>query len=238
MTILSFKYSVLWHFEFSPTKCCVIICGKDTNPRINVTMLDHNIQVSACENHLGLILANSNQAELEYFLKRIHQCKSILYATKAIGSRNVPVTPVVASKLYNDVCIPKLLYGCEVMNVGESCLDKLEDFHLHAAKNVQNLPDAAANPACLATLGWSPISSLIDMMRLMFLWRMLLLPVSNIYKKLFIKKLICVVSNNSANAVGPDCNLISVCKKYDVLDFVLKAVTTGEYVTISEWKER
>ena len=124
------------------------------------------------------------------------------------------------------------------MDVCTNSLDKLEEFHIHAAKNVQNLPDAAANPACLATLGWSPISSLIDMMRLMFLWRMLLLPMNNIYKVLLIKKLICIVSKENCKASGPVCNIVSICKKYDVLDYVVNAVTTGEYITISEWKRK
>ena len=62
------------------------------------------------------------------------------------------------------MCIPKLLYGCEIMNVKNKCIDKLSDFHCHAAKNLQGLPDCAANLASLATIGWSPnVSATNDM---------------------------------------------------------------------------
>jgi hypothetical protein len=108
----------------------------------------------------------------------------VLYSIKGIGSRRVPVTPVTASKLYWSVCVPKLTYGFEVMDVKSSSLETVETFHYHAAKTIQGLPAQAVNIGSLAaTLGWQSIDMHIDYRRLMFMWRVLLLPMSSIYAK-------------------------------------------------------
>jgi len=196
------------------------------------------IEVTNCENHLGLALANDAKAEEKNVVSRISQCKAILYSIKAIGSQRVPVTPVTSSKLYNDVCVPKLLYGCEIMNIGSNCQDKLEEFHCHAAKNLQGLPDVAANPASLASIGWNSITTLIDTMRLMFLWRILLLPMTCLYKVLLIRRIVTLTVNDEIKGMGPTHNWLMLCKKYNVLDIVINAISSGEYMCISEWKRK
>ena len=62
--------------------------------------------------------------------------------------------PVTASKLYWNVCIPKLTYGFEVMDINSQSMEKLVTFHYHAAKCVQGLPDQAVNIGTLALVGW------------------------------------------------------------------------------------
>ncbi len=52
------------------------------------------------ENHLGIGFCTNKKSEISYIGKRISKCKSIVYATQAIGSEHVPMLPVTASKLY------------------------------------------------------------------------------------------------------------------------------------------
>ena len=79
---------------------------------------------------------------------------NMLYATQSIGSRMVLVTPIAASKLYWGACIPKLLYGLEVVNVCENSMLELETFHCDAAKHCQGLTHNTSNYGALVIAGW------------------------------------------------------------------------------------
>ena len=233
---IAYRYSRKWRFQFSPTKCKVVIFGSDSNPRLKVKMGSSELEISNCEKHLGVALANSDKHEETFIEGRIKSCKSILYGIKAIGSKRVPVTPVISSKLYNSVCIPKLLYGVEVMNVSEGSLDKVTTFHCHAAKNLQGLPDQAVNCGSLATIGWPSISCIIDKLRLLFLCRLLALPMTNIYKVLIIRRIISIVYNPGTAHVGPTSTMLKLCNKYGILTIVLDCINTGCYLSMAEWK--
>ena len=156
---------------------------------------------------------------------------------KAIGSKRTPVTPVVSSKLYSSVCVPKLLYGCEIMKISQGSLTKLEDFHIQAAKGFQGLPDHAINCGSLATIGWLSISCIIDRMKLLFLWRLLMLPMDNIYKQVVVRRVISILHISQVDHVGPTASILDLCRKYSLLDVVVECIESGEYLTLPEWKK-
>ena len=53
-----------------------------------------------CAVHLGTGLVTSERGELELMQHRISECKSVVYGIQSIGSYNIPISPIVASKLY------------------------------------------------------------------------------------------------------------------------------------------
>ena len=154
---------------------------------------------------------------------------------KGIGSYNVPLSPVVASKLYWDVCAPKLTYGFEVMDINHTSRDLINTFHVHAAKNIQGLPDQAANPGSLATVGWQSMSAFVDRLRLLFLWRILLLPMSCIYKAVFIRRFLHLLQVQKAG-IGPVWTSLQLCYKYGIAHIVINAIESGEYMDMAKWK--
>ena len=176
-------------------------------------------------------------AESDYVNNRISSCRSMLFAAKGIGSKQVPVSTVTASKLYWSVCIPKLTYGFEIMDVKGACLENVSQFHHQAAKIVQGLPDQAVNIGSLATLGWQPIDLHIDMLRLMFLWRISLLPMTNIYKTVFVRRILSHIENCTNTACGPVKNILTVCIKHNLLHYVLSAMENGDYCSMKHWKK-
>jgi len=95
--------------------------------------------------HLGVVLSNKEEYIYEDVEKRILGCKNICYVTKGLGSRKVPITPVTSTKLYNSVCLPKLCYGMEIMNLNEKCIESVERFHCNMAKDQQGLPQRSSN---------------------------------------------------------------------------------------------
>ena len=88
---------------------------------------------------------------------KIAKCKSITYGIQSIGSYKVPVNPIVASKLYNDVCIPTLCYGSEVLEIIKSSINEMEKLHCQTAKMIQGLPSQSSNTASLVTMGWHSV---------------------------------------------------------------------------------
>jgi hypothetical protein len=235
---VAYKYSCTWRFQFSASKCKVVIYGKDKDADTKIKLGLSEICESECETHLGVGLCVNQRAETEYMKSRVSSCRSVLYAIKGIGSNRVPVTPVTASKLYWSVCIPKLTYGFEVMNVKASSLETVETFHYHAAKTIQGLPAQAVNIGSLATLGWQSIDVHIDYLRLMFLWRLLLLPMSSMYKVILLRRLFHFIQNYMHNdkACGPTWNMLNTCIKYGLQQFVINAIEAGEFCNMSHWK--
>ena len=60
---IAYKFSTKWRFQYSPTKCKIIIIGKDTNPRLKVKLGESNFEVSTCETHLGVPLTGDTKGK-------------------------------------------------------------------------------------------------------------------------------------------------------------------------------
>ena len=231
----AYNYSRKWRFTFNPTKCSIINFGKEKKNCTNISMGNEIIKVVNHDVHLGVVLANKQDYECEAIEKKTHCCKSICYAAQGLGSYSVPVTPVTSSKLYWNVCIPKLCYGLEIINTDDKSMTCLEKFHFSMAKLQQGLPIHCSNPGSLGTIGWKSIKSHIDIMRLLFLWQILLLPYSCIYKKLCIQRL-CMIMYSNVDHCGPLFEIIQTCIKYRLLKIVRDALETGNYMSKAAWK--
>ena len=59
---------------------------------------------------------------------------------------------------------------------------------------------------------------------------------SNLYKRALIRRILHVVDSNEIS-FSPTRKFICLCKKYNILDLVLNAVTSGEYMSLGEWKK-
>ena len=233
MVDIAYLYSLQWHFRFSPTKCVVLAFGKDHERHEHVTMGGHVLKIVSSERHLGSILATVPKEEHRFIEKRISDCEKMCFASLSIGSKTVPVTPKVLSKLYYSACIPKLCYGTEVMEIDDTSLSSMEKFHCKSAKIFQSLPQNACNVGSIATLGWSNISAQIDIQRLLFLWRILQLPMHSMYKKVMI----FLIFNRNDRCSGPLANMLKTCYKYGLLETLLESVLSGSYMSMNQWKK-
>ena len=104
------------------------------------------------------------------------------------------------------------------------------------AKDIQLLPRNAPNPVCLATLGWLQITSLVDKMKLLFVWRLLSLNPCNIYRKVFVYRFFSVLLSSVMTNISPVAQIISVCIKYKILDHVRNSIQTGKIPSKDQWK--
>ena len=60
---IAYKFSTKWRFQYSPTKCKVVVVGKDTNPKLQVKMGNNTIDISNCETHLGVPLTGDSKQQ-------------------------------------------------------------------------------------------------------------------------------------------------------------------------------
>ena len=78
----------------------------------------------------------------------------------------------------------------------------MEAAHRKFAKVAQLLPQNIPNAAPLATLGWLTLNSYIAIQRIMFMWRILCLPRSNLTKQIMIYRLNKFMSNSVVDKVA------------------------------------
>ncbi len=190
------------------------------------------------EEHLGICLATNETEELNYIQKRIRSCRPVVHAMRSIGSHKVPLSPCIANKLYMSVVTPKMTYGMEAMNSNDEVIEALEAFHSDNAKLLQGLPKQSANPSGLFTMGWKSIQSLIDVIRLQFLWRVIILPMDNIYKRVMLTRLY-QVSTQEHNTIrdSPIVSIVKICSKYGLLNRIFDAIEAGQYMPKCSWNK-
>ena len=93
-----------------------MIWGKDELPNLPVRLGEAEIRVVRSCN----TLANDRKLEDESYNDRIGTSQNSVFAALGIGSFTTLMTPLVLSKLYWSVTMPKLTYGMEVVPVLEN----------------------------------------------------------------------------------------------------------------------
>ena len=229
------SYGNRWHFEFSHNKSAVLIYGKNAHNNQNVTMKNTTLQSKSQEPHLGNVLAIDDNNEKQFVEARFVKCQRVCFGIQGLGSYLVPITVPVASNLYKTLCLTKLCYGSEVMSISHNTMNALESFNAKNAKIFQGLPKHTCNVGSLMTIGWYPIECHTDILRLCFLWRIMVLPISSIYKLLLIRQLAWFIQNNTLNH-GPMSTMFSTSMKYGLLTHIINATFYGKCMTILQWK--
>jgi hypothetical protein len=232
----AFSYSQRWRFNFNPDKCAILVFGKDMCPSYTLKLGGVAIPVKKAEVHMGVLLTRDAESEQSFIRGKINGAVRAFFAIQRLGSRTVPVSIPVMSKLYWSNCMSRMAYGLEVTQLSESSMHSLEQAHGNIAKLAQALPKQTANAGCLATLGWKSMSTHIDTLRLLFLWRILLLPMHNIYKRLTLMRLCYHLYHPTGLHLGPLSVIVNAYNKYGLLSVLDNALKTGVCMNISRFK--
>src|SRR6056300_392119 len=101
---------------------------------------------------------------------------------------------------------------------------------------VQWLPENTPRAAPLATLGWLNIESYIATRKLMFLFGILSLPVSSIYRKVAVKRTVEIMTGSKEKVLSPLRNLIEFACQYKMLKYVMMCMENELCISYKEWK--
>ena len=231
------SFSQTWRCMFNSDKSVVIIFGKDHTPNQHLYLGNLKLRIVNGDLHLGTLLYNgSKDIEASFVKSRINKTKKAFFSVQGIGSRSMPIPSAVMSKVYWSKCMPILTHGVELMSLSDKSIGSMEQAHGEMAKMAQGLPSQAANVSCLATLGWKCLSTYIDTLRLLFLWRLLLLPVSCIYKQVLILRLYHHLYCPDRPHIGPIYQMLQVYRRYGLIDVLDCALTTGNVIPLSKFK--
>ena len=194
-------FSCKWQFDFNPKKCAYLVHGNDTDKKNDVFIGPHKLALSCKEPHLGVVLSSQDKYEQEFLRDRISKCKMMCYCIQSLGSYRVPVNPIVGNKLYKTVVVPKLCYGSEVLDISDVSMESMETFHSQSAKMFQGLPSQTANVGSIITAGYNTCEKMVDIMRIIFLFRVLSLTMNCVYKVCMLRRIVKLVTKNKGQ--GP-----------------------------------
>ena len=177
-------YRKKWQFDFSATKCFVMLWGTDIDPNRNVLLGSNSLKVVTSLKHMGVNLFSNNTLEKCITNNRISEASKVVFATRGLGSFEAPVPPTIISKIYWTVAVPRMVYGLEVTPLPVGLIEEMESMHRKLCKLIQGLPLNTPLPAPLAILKWMSIGSHIAMRKIIFLMKLLSLPDRNVYKRM------------------------------------------------------
>ena len=231
---IAYKYSLKWRYHFNTLKTVLMIWGADSNPTEKIVFGDNTLNTSSSCKHMGVSLGSSVSMCKEFCAKRVGAGRSILYASRGIGSSTVPLAPSVLSKIYWTVSVPKMIYGVEVTPINSSCIETLENAHRHHARVVQNLPHSTPGPAPLATLGWISIGAHIAYIKIMFLLRILCLSDESVYRKLIVACVYDILKGNSRNEKrkSPVGSMVDCINQYGFMHILQTCIQEGTWEKI------
>jgi hypothetical protein len=181
-------------------------------------------------------MSTKENEKRKFIRDRIKKGKSAIAAVHGLGSVDIPTSVKVKNKIYWSVAVPSITYGLEVMELDQTIFNELDDEHWKISKQIQNLPLQTPNPAVLPTVGWISLSSYIDIMRLLFLWRVLCLDHWNAHKQLMIYRIAKLSRCNLSTKLGPVAMLVDVARKYDLFTIILNAINENGYMSLNQWK--
>ncbi|CAH1800334.1 unnamed protein product, partial [Owenia fusiformis] len=147
------------------------------------------------------VYANNNSDKLRNVNATISDARCNFYACVGARMRNDGLNPLILSKVYQSVMIPKMLYGAEVRSFNKQEVELYEKTHKHMCKSIQNVPQNTPNDACLALLGWRGILYNIELCKPMFCFNILSLGASNIYRNIFIFRVFECLVNHQAGGI-------------------------------------
>ena len=234
---MAFEHSTKWRYRFNALKS-EVLCLDHKKNKVTFWLGKEVLPVVHKCKHLGTIMTPHVKEEVKFVKDNIRRARRTLLAVNGIGSNRVPMSTRNMSKLYWSLCVPTMTYGTEVLCLGSEARADLESAHWAVAKQIQHLPKHTPGPCVIPQLGWISINGYMDMISLLFLWRIFLLPMSSIYKNVVLKRMImCLKSGiGDQRSASPVINVMQIAKKYKVISVILDSVTTGVYMSLVKWK--
>ena len=233
------SYSVKWRYDYNFDKTVYMCWGNDEHPHIPIVFGNEELEPKTKCKHMGVTLTSEKKNCEDLCRKRIGGGKHALFAGLGIGGQSVRTSPVIMSRIYMTVVVPKVLYGIEATPLNNACLDILETNHRENALLIQNLPTRTPTPASLSTIGWQRISAFIAYLKIMFLLRILCLDRDSIYRKLAIAGLdqCSELNGRPERVVTPIGDILKHLNYYRMSDLVHQCLDRGQWKMVASLKE-
>ena len=233
---LAYVFSEKWQYQFNAQKSEVMYFG-EKQKQVKFYLGNEVMKnVFNCM-HLGTPMSSNPKYECKSLKENVYKCKQTLAAVHGIGSSRVPVDTCSLSKLYWSLCVPKMCYSCEVMTMRTESRNVLENAHWDMAKRIQGIPKSTPNPCVLPQIKWTNINGYMDMLKLVFLWRIIVSNMASIYKKVIIHRLLSLYDVNEIIENSPVSSCLYVMRKYDLYYLFVRGILNGPSLTVNQFKQ-
>ena len=158
-------YASCWRYEINAQKSSILVFGESpTSRQQNRSVrkwLVHNSIIPECDvqRHLGVV----RSVHPSSVLRTVEHCsagRSTFFALNTVGFRFGCLHPTTSYRFYSSVCIPILLYGCELWSLTGCEITILERAHSTILRTIQGLPLRCHSKALQSLMGAPSILSL------------------------------------------------------------------------------
>ena len=184
------EYANKWRYSFNIRKTKVMVFGSrrtQDNPAHTWTLNGQPIDIVESHHHLGVLLTSRGPNTCR-IIKHINMGRASFYSLNRVGSRFGCLHPTTTHKLYNSICIPKMLYGAELWNTNKSEMLMLERANRKILRTIQGLPTRCPTVALTSLIGASSIKDTTQRNRLTFLASTLALKPSALPKRILLSR--------------------------------------------------
>lgn len=234
---IAYLYSCKWRFNFNVKKTQCLVFGRDKRPDMPIKLGREVIKVTDRGIHLGTQMYSKPKLEDICIGERITGCRKSFFALEGVGSGGRGFDPTTFSKLYWAICVPKMLYGFEVNSFSAENMERMEKIHSDLGRKIQRLPPLSARPTNYALLGWRCIKAYVDIHRLLFLFRILLMPSSMLCWKVTINRWTeCRFTEKAFSS--PIATLYETASRYGLDADINYYLDSGEMPSKDTWKRK
>ncbi len=111
---ITVRFSQKWRFQFSSSKCLVMVFGKCDN-NLSIKMNDVTLKHVDSSKHLGTILSSKPKDDVIAYEHRLSvACRTTYMFSSLLVIKKTPVNPTSAVKVYKQQALPRMLCGTEV----------------------------------------------------------------------------------------------------------------------------
>ncbi|XP_041472747.1 uncharacterized protein LOC121422011 [Lytechinus variegatus] len=208
MLEVAFNYAQQWHYRFNPSKCAVVVTNKLKQPTKSSWEVGGSfIEERDNHPHLGVIKSGTRYDPTDNI---IGMGLRTFYALSGTGAYTGGLIPTIISQLWKTFCIPRMLQGSTVFKFTKTMLQKLDKTQSHLFKEILGVPKSAADEIVFLLTNLMPVSSQIDLDRLLLLGQLTALGQSRFEYRTFLAAL---------NAGTPIIRVLqTLLKKYDLPD--------------------
>ena len=118
-----------------------------------------------------------------------------------------------------------------------SDLCNLEKAQRYCAKTIQGMPQQTHVPVPAATLGWPSVEAVLDIAKMVFLYRWLTLSTSCIYRKMAFARLVSFIYGDDVGRGGPLYGAFVTFRKYGAEHLIIDMLTSGKCLSLKGFKK-